>query len=141
MWNHCLQMGPFTPIFCIPFPHVEHPLSLLSEYFIRSWQVRSNNRWHKFSGSIRKFFGCMDYNLTWLYFLENDVFDGCAHAFNWALAMVSLIVKPVKWLIQEHCSCWSLKNKSGSKCPRHHSTKLHWLMIYRIPSLLYQSPF
>ena len=27
-------------------------------YFIRFWQVHSNNRWHKFRGSIRKFFMC-----------------------------------------------------------------------------------
>ena len=39
-------------------------------YFIRSRQVHSNNRWHKFHSSIRKFFGCMDHNLAWLYFSE-----------------------------------------------------------------------
>ena len=74
-------------------------------YFIRSRQVNSNNRWHKFHGSIRKFFGCMDHNLAWLYFSENDVFDGSAYAIHWAFAMVSLIVEPAQWLIQEHCSC------------------------------------
>ena len=47
-------------------------------YFIRFRQVHSNNRWHKFHGSIRKFFGCMDHNLAWLYFSENEVFDGSA---------------------------------------------------------------
>ena len=43
-------------------------------YFIRSKQVHSNNRWRKFHGSIRKFFGCMGHNLAWIYFSENDVF-------------------------------------------------------------------
>ena len=74
-------------------------------YFIRFRQVQSNNRWHKFHGSIRKFFGCMDHNLAWLYFSENDVFDGSAYVIHWDFAMVSLIVEPAQWLIQEHCSC------------------------------------
>ena len=48
-------------------------------YFIRFRQVLSNNRWYKFHDSIRKFFGCMDHNLAWLYFSENDVFDGSTY--------------------------------------------------------------
>ena len=34
-------------------------------YFIWFRQGHCNNRWHKFYGSIRKFFGYMDYNLAW----------------------------------------------------------------------------
>ena len=45
-------------------------------YFIRSTQVQSNDRWHRFHGNIRKFFVCLDHNLAWLHFSENDVFDG-----------------------------------------------------------------
>ena len=71
-------------------------------YFIRFRQVHSNNRWHKFHGSIRKFFGCMDHNLAWLYFSENDVFDGFAYVIYWDFAMVSLILEPAQWLFQEH---------------------------------------
>ena len=74
-------------------------------YFISSRQLNSNNRGHKFNGSIRKSFGCMGHNLAWLYFLESYVFDGSAHTIHWAFAMVSLIVEPVQWLIQEQCSC------------------------------------
>ena len=74
-------------------------------YFIRFRQVHSNNRWHKFNGSIRKLFGCMDYNLAWLYFLENDVFDGFVYVIHWDFTMVSFIAEPGQWLIQEHCSC------------------------------------
>ena len=58
-------------------------------YFIRFWQVHSNNRWHKFRGSIRKFFVCMDHNLACLYSSENDVFDGSTYAIHWAFAIVS----------------------------------------------------
>ena len=58
-----------------------------SNYFIRSRQVHSNNRWYKFHGSIRKFFGCMDHNLAWLYFSENYVFDGSAYAMPWCLSL------------------------------------------------------
>ena len=72
-------------------------------YFIRFWQVHSNNRWHKFHGRVRKLFEWIDQNLAWFYFSENDVFDGSAYVIHWDLAMVSLIVEP--WLIQEHCSC------------------------------------
>ena len=65
--------------------------------------------WHKFNGSITDlmtaFFGCMDHNLAWLYFLENDVFNGSAYVMHWDFAMVSLIVEPVQWLIEKHCSC------------------------------------
>ena len=74
-------------------------------YYIRFRQVHSNNRWYKFPGSIRKFFGCMDHNLAWLYFSENEVFDGSALVIHWDLATVSLIVEPAQWFIQEHCSC------------------------------------
>ena len=56
-------------------------------YFIRSGQVHSNNTWHKFHGSIRKFFGCMDHNLAWLYFFENDIFDGPP----------TLSIRPLQW--------------------------------------------
>ena len=72
-------------------------------YFIRFWQIHSNNRWHKFHGRVRKLFEWIDQNLAWFYFSENDVFDGSAYVIHWDLAMVSLIVEP--WLIQEHCSC------------------------------------
>ena len=65
-------------------------------YFVASRQVHSNNRWHKFHGNIRKFFGCMDYNLAWLYFSENDVFDGPAYTIHWAFAIVSLIAEPAQ---------------------------------------------
>ena len=75
-------------------------------YFIRSWQLHSNDRWHKFHGSVRKFLGCMDHKLAWLYFSENDVFDGSAYVIHWDFAMVSLIVAPAQWPIQEHCSYW-----------------------------------
>ena len=65
--------------------------------------------WHKFNGSITDlmtaFFGCMDHNLAWLYFLENDVFNGFAYVIHCDFTMVSLIVEPAQWLIQEHCSC------------------------------------
>ena len=74
-------------------------------YFIWSRQVQSNNRWHKFHGSIRKLFGCMDHNLAWLYFSENDVFDGSAYVIHWDFAMVFVIVEPAQWLIQKHRSC------------------------------------
>ena len=79
--------------------------AFMLNYFIRFKQVRSNNRWHKFHGSIRKFFGCMEHNLAWLCFSENDVFDGFAHVIYWDFAMVSLIVEPAQLLIQEHYSC------------------------------------
>ena len=49
--------------------------------FIRYRQAHSNNRWHKFHGSIRKFFGCMDHNLAWLYFSAN-VFAGSAYVIH-----------------------------------------------------------
>ena len=65
----------------------------------------SNNRWHKFNGSIRKFFWCMDHNLAWLYFSENDVFDVFAYVIHWDFTMVSFIVEPAQELTQEHCSC------------------------------------
>ena len=74
-------------------------------YFIRSRQLHSNNRWRKFHGSVRKLFGCIDHNLAWLYFSENDVFDGSAYAIYWAFVMVFLIIEPAQWLIQKHCSC------------------------------------
>ena len=48
---------------------------------------------------------CVDHNLACLYSSENDVFDGSTYAIHWAFAMVSLIVEPAQWLIQEHCSC------------------------------------
>ena len=48
------------------------------------------------AGSIRKFFGCMDHNLPWLYFSENDGFDGCACIIHWDFALVSLIVEPAQ---------------------------------------------
>ena len=51
--------------------------------FIRFRLVYSNNRWHKFHGSIRKVFGCMDHNLAWLYFSENGVFDGFAYVIHY----------------------------------------------------------
>ena len=73
-------------------------------YFIQFRQIHSNNRCHKSHGSIRKFFGCMDHNLAWLYFSENDIFDGFAFIIHWNVAIVSLIVEPAQWLIQEHCS-------------------------------------
>ena len=57
------------------------------------------------AGSIRKFFGCMDHNQPWLYFSENDGFDGCACIIHWDFALVSLIAEPAQWLIQEHCFC------------------------------------
>ena len=47
----------------------------------------------------------MDHNLDWIYFSENDVFDGFASVIDLDFAMVSLIVEPAQWLIQEHCSC------------------------------------
>ena len=73
-------------------------------YFTQSRQVHSNNRWHKFHGSIRKLFVCMDHNLTWLYLSSvNEVFD--AYAIHWTFAMVSLIAEPTQWLIQEHGFC------------------------------------
>ena len=74
-------------------------------YLIRSREGHSNNRWHKFHGSMRKLFGCIDRNLTWLYFSVNDVFVGSAYIIHWDFAMVSLNVEPAQWLIQEHCSC------------------------------------
>ena len=156
--NGTLQ--PFTPVFCIPFPHVEHSLSLLLDfswlqatslaflyhwvwnflfyrhfekfytaissvidlsnkfvdwkcfgdglclidafrfnYFIRFRQVHSNNRWHKFHGSIRKLFGCMDHNLAWLSFSANDVLGGYTYVIHWDFAMVLLIVEPEQWII------------------------------------------
>ena len=58
-----------------------------------------------FHGSIRKFFGCMDHNLAWLYFSENNVIDGSVYVIHWDFAMVWLIVESVQWLIQEHFSC------------------------------------
>ena len=75
-----------------------------AQHFIRSRQAHFKNRWHKFHSSIREFFGCMDDNLAWLYFSENDIFDGSAYAIHWAFPMVSLIAEPAQWLIQEHCS-------------------------------------
>ena len=72
--------------------------------FIRSRQVHSNNIWHNFHGSIGKFFGCMDHNLAWLYFSENDVCDSSAYLIHWDFAIMSLIVEAAQWLIQEHCS-------------------------------------
>ena len=47
----------------------------------------------------------MEHNLAWLYFLENDVFDGSARVICWDFAMVSLIVEPAQLLIQEPYSC------------------------------------
>ena len=73
--------------------------------YIRFREAHSNNRWHKFHGSIWKFFGCIDHKLAWLYFSENDVFDGSAYVIHWDFAIVSLIVELAQWLIQEHCSC------------------------------------
>ena len=49
--------------------------------------------------------GCMDHDLAWVYFSENDVFDGYAYVIHWDFAIVSLTVEPAQWLIQEHCSC------------------------------------
>ena len=51
------------------------------------------------------FLGKWAHNLAWVYFSENDVFDGSAYIIHWNLAMVSVIVEPAQWLIQEHCSC------------------------------------
>ena len=47
----------------------------------------------------------MDHNLAWLYFSENDVFDGFAYVIYWDFAMVSLIVELAQWLFQEHFPC------------------------------------
>ena len=77
-------------------------------YFIRSRQIHSNNRWCKFYGSIRKLFMCMDHNLAWLYFSANEVFGDSTYVIHWHFAIVSVIVEPTQWLIQ---------------CPYHHSTK------------------
>ena len=74
-------------------------------HFIRCRQIHSNNRWHEFHVSIRKLFGCMDHNLAWLYFSENDIFHGSAYVIHWDFAMMFLIAEPGQWLIQEHCSC------------------------------------
>ena len=49
---------------------------------IRFRQVNSNDRWHKFHGSIRKGFACMDHNLAWLCFSENGAFDGSAYVID-----------------------------------------------------------
>ena len=107
--------------------------------FIRSWQVHSNNRWHKFQGSIIKLFGSMDHNLAWLDFSENDVFDCSAYVIPWDFVMVSMIVEPAQWLI---VSANSRKiNLDRNWAPYHHTTKRHRWMIYRIPSPRYQSPF
>ena len=47
----------------------------------------------------------MDQNMAWVYFSENDVFDGSAYVIHWDFAMVSHIVEPEQWLIQDFCSC------------------------------------
>ena len=74
-------------------------------YFFRFRLVHSNNRWHKFHGSIRKFFECIDHNLAWVYFWENDVFYGSTYVIHLNFAIVSLTEEPAQRLIQEHCSC------------------------------------
>ena len=52
-------------------------------YFVQFGQVHSHNRSLKFHGSIRKFFGCMDHNLAWL-------FDRSVNIIHWDFVMVSL---------------------------------------------------
>ena len=42
----------------------------------------------------------MDNNLAWLYFSENDVFDGFNYVIHWDFDMVSFIVEPVQWIIK-----------------------------------------
>ena len=42
-------------------------------YFIQSRQVLSNNRWHKFHGSIIKTFGCTDHNRFWWFHLRHPL--------------------------------------------------------------------
>ena len=92
-------------------------------YFIRYRQVHSNNRWHKFHDSIRKFFGCMGHNLAWLYFSKNDDFDCFAFILYCDFVMVSLIVEPAQWLIQEHC--WKITlDQNWVSIPSRHKTSL-----------------
>ena len=75
-------------------------------YFIRCRQVHSNNRWHKFHGSIRKLFWCMEHNLAQYHnnFRENYVFDCSTYVIRWDFVMVSFTLEPAQWLIQGHCS-------------------------------------
>ena len=89
-------------------------------YFIWFRQAHSNNRWHKFNGSIRKFLGCMDHKLAWLYFSENNVI-------HWDFAMVYLIVEPAQWLIQDivPANSWKINpDQNWVSIPSLHKTTL-----------------
>ena len=86
--------------------------------FIRFRQLHSNNRWHKFNASIRKFFGCIDHNLAWLNLLENNVLMGSPTSSIGTLHGV-LYCRTSTMTYSRTLFLVIVENKSGSKLSVH----------------------
>ena len=107
-------------------------------YFIRFRLVQSNNRWHKLHGSIRKFFGRMDHNLTWLYFSENNVLMGSPTSSIGTLHGV-LYCRTSTMTYSRTLFLVIVENKSGSKLSVHTITPQNdigeWFTAFRLHSI------